>query len=127
VPLFRRKTANPVADAFGLVAARLDAAQRALLAAIPTSRDPGILLADALSLFEAGLTEAEALMPAWRSEQTALDHDRCTLALRNARAEAERLRLDTAPLEFEALNARIGDVLHPLEEFADAERALLER
>jgi hypothetical protein len=125
VPLFRRKAAtDPVIEAFGLVAERIDAAQRSLLAAIPTARDPGIPLAEALAAFEMQLTETEGLMPAWRGAQTAEAHDRCTQALRSARAEAQRLRLEAGTLGFEALNARVGDVLHSLDEFADAERAL---
>lgn len=106
------------------MAAALDAAQRALLAAIPTARDPGVPLAQAIAAFEEGLREAETLMPPWRTPGTQASHDRCAQALVQARREAERLRLEPGRLEFEALNARIGDVLHPLEVFADAERAL---
>ena len=126
MPLFRRRQDRAL-DAFDHLAERLDVAQRSLLAAIPRSRDPGIPLADALALFETGLDEVEELMPAWRGAAQPERFERCVTALAGARAEAERLRLDARPLEFEALNARVGDVLHPLEEFAQAEREMRAR
>lgn len=106
------------------MAAALDSAQRALLAAIPTARDPGVPLAGAIAAFEDGLRQTEALMPAWRTPATATHYDRCARAIVEARGQAERLRLEPGRLEFEVLNARVGDVLHPLEVFADAERVL---
>lgn len=122
--MFRRRTPNPALEPFLRMASALDQAQRALLAAVPTPRDDGIPLAEAIAAFERGLTETEARMPAWRTEDTASLHDECAAALTAARAEAERLRLEPGRLSFEMLNARIGDVLHPLEVFADTERAL---
>jgi hypothetical protein len=114
-------------DAFGVVASHVDAAQRALLAAIPTSRDPGVSLGQALATFGRRLEQAEAAMEAWRDEGLVHDWTKCTEGLAEARAEAGRLRLEPADLGFEALNARVGDVLHPLDAFADAEAALRRR
>lgn len=113
--------------AFESLAEPLDAAQRALLAVIPTSRDPGIPLAQGLAAFEAGAREALARMPAWRRDAVEREWLACREALERALAEAERLRLEPAELDFEALNARVGDVLAPLEAFADAERRLRKR
>jgi hypothetical protein len=128
VALFRRRPADPEAerlrDAFAAVAERLDDAQRALLAAIPTARTAGIPLALALLEFDKGLDEAETAMPAWRHDRTSALWEECEVGLREARREADRLRLEPADLGFEALNARIGDVLAPLERFTEAERAL---
>lgn len=125
MPLFRRKAPpNPLLANFTRVAEVIDIAQRSLLTAVPTSRDPGIPLAEAIAAFEAALAEADELMPVWRTPETAEAHQRCMAALRHAREEAGRLRLERDTLGFEALNVRIGDVLHPLEEFADAEREL---
>jgi hypothetical protein len=125
---FRRRPADPEAerlrDAFAAVAERLAGAQRALLAAIPTARTPGIPLALAVLEFEKGLDEAEASMPGWRHERTSALWEGCRAALVDARRESEALRLDPADLGFEALNARIGDVLAPLERLTEAERAL---
>ena len=129
--LFRRRRPDPALDevraAFGTVAAHVDAAQRSLLAAIPTSRDEGIPLAQALAAFNDNIGRAAAGMAAWREDRVLHEWTRCEDALRAAREEAERLRLEPRVLEFEELNGRVGDVLHPLEEFADVERALRRR
>jgi len=110
--------------AFLYMASALDDAQRALLAAVPTARHDGVPLAAAIAAFERGLAEAADRMPAWRAAETATLHAECSAALIAARAEVERLRLEPGRLTFEALNGRIGDALHPLEAFADAEQAL---
>lgn len=129
--LFRRRPADPeterLRDAFAAVAGRLADAQRALLAAIPTARTAGIPLALAILEFEKGLDEAATAMPGWRHERTSDLWEGCRAALEQARREAERLRLEPADLGFEALNARIGDILAPLERFTDTERELRRR
>lgn len=100
--------------------AELDAAQRALLAAVPTSRDEGVPLSDALAEFLAGLARADALMASWRTPATETIWLRCAEAIGVARREAETLRHADTTLGFEQLNARLGDVITPLEELADA-------
>lgn len=126
--LFRRRAPDPeraaAREAFRRVAAELDAAQRALLGAVPTSRDPGVPLAEALGAFEAGLARVEALMPGWRRPATEDLWRRCASALEAAGAATERLRSEPGVLGFEALNARVGDVLSLLEEFVEAARDL---
>ncbi|MEX2554649.1 MAG: hypothetical protein WEB06_03350 [Actinomycetota bacterium] len=116
----RRK--SPEREAFRRVVSELDAAQRVLLSAIPTSRDPGSPLKPAIEEFLAGLGRAEASMAAWRNDRTEPIWTRCTQALMMARIHAERMRDDpaSARLGFEPLNARLGDIVSPLEEFADA-------
>jgi hypothetical protein len=122
----RRKSPEPetaaIRETFRRVVSELDAAQRVLLSAIPTSRDPGSPLKPAIEEFLAGLGRAEASMPGWRTERTDAHWDRCSQALILARAHAERMRDDPATerLGFEPLNARLGDIVSPLEEFADA-------
>ena len=108
-------------EAFRRVVLELDAAQRTLLSAVPTSRDPGAPLRPSIQEFLAGLDRAEASMPGWRSDRTELLWTRCSQALMLARIHAERMRDDPATerLGFEPLNARLGDVVSPLEEFAD--------
>lgn len=122
--LFRRRPSDPALDAardaFRRVAAELDATQRALLAAVPTSRDPGTPLGEALDAFEAGLARVEALMPGWRHASTEAAWARCAEAVLQARRQADAVRAEGGTLGFEALNARLGDVIAPLEEFADA-------
>lgn len=124
----RRRAPDPelarVREAFGALAERLDAAQRGLLAAVPTYWDAGIPLAQGLAELEQGLAAVDALMTAWRAPRTERMWLACDRALAQARAEAERLRLDPASLSFEALQGRVHDVVAPLEAFADAEREL---
>ena len=80
---------------------------------------------DALNDFLAGLARADALMPSWRTSKTELTWLRCAEALSESRAEAERLRDKAEPtLGFEELNARLGEVISPLEELADAAREI---
>ena len=98
----------------------LDGAQRVLLAAVPTSRDEGTPLAEALGAFLDGLARAEEAMPAWRDHRTEAIWHRCAEALVASRAAAEQLRDPSLQLGFEALNVRLGEVISPLEEFADA-------
>ncbi len=126
-PLFRRRRDPQLAaarDSFWRVAAELDVSQRALLAAVPTARDPGLPLAEAINGFLAGLSRIDALMPTWRIDQTDEAWKRCFEALAEARAKAEQLRAEPVALEFEALNARLGDVIEPLGEFAYAALSL---
>jgi hypothetical protein len=108
------------------VTSLLDSAQRALLAAVPTSRDQGVPLDEALSTFLSGLAETDEAMQAWRAPATEPLWERCREALAQARAAAERLAGDATrtTVGFEALNARLGDVLSPLEEFADVAASL---
>lgn len=121
----RRRSPDPgtaaAREAFRRVTGELDAAQRVLLAAVPTSRDTGTPLAEAIDGFLAGLARAESSMSAWRTERTEAVWVRCERALAGARAAAGSLNTDSAAgsLGFEALNARLGDLLSPLEEFAD--------
>jgi hypothetical protein len=124
VALFRRTPSDPevarARDGFRRVAAELDAAQRALLTAVPTARDEGAPLGDAIAEFLAGLARADALMPSWRIPATETVWLRCAEAIGLARDEAGALRSSGTTLGFEALNARLGDVISPLEELAGA-------
>jgi len=130
VTRFRRRTPDPaVAEAraaFRRVTALLDSAQRSLLAAVPTSRDPGVPLAEAIAAFLDGLTAADEAMTGWRAEPTQALWERCRSSLLEARAKADKLGRTAggSPLDFESLNARLGEVLSPLEEFAEVAAAL---
>lgn len=127
---FKRRTStpdDPVRKGFGAVASLIDRAQRSLLAAIPTSRDPGTPLGDALDAFLQGLAAADAAMPAWKDDSVAHEWTKCSDAIAEARAAARRLENLNVELTFEQLNAQIGDVLYPLEAFVDAEGSLRRR
>jgi hypothetical protein len=127
---FRKRTSardDPALSAFASAASLIDGAQRALLAAIPTSRDPGIPLGEALDAFLEALNAAGAAMPPWRDERWADDWKACSDGIAEARDAARRLKNLKVSLTFEQLNAQIGDVLYPLDAFVDAERALRRR
>ena len=113
--------------AFASVATDVEAAQRALLSAVPTSRDEGVPLAQAIASFAQHLSEAARGMGALDRDVLAHGWTKCVEALKTARREADRLRTEPLALDFEVLNARIGDVLLPLEAFAGVERALRRR
>jgi len=130
--ILRRKRPDPAIEQalerFRPAAEAVDAAQRVLLAAVPTSRDPGAPLVVVLDDFERWMAEVERAMPAWRSEITEELWLRCDHALADSLAEVSRLRAEPpGPSEFEKLNAALNDVLAPLDEFAVAERRLLGR
>lgn len=130
MPFFRRRLDPARAAslaAYSEVAGCVEAAQRALLAAVPTFRDDGVPLAIALADLSAHLREVEAAMAGWRDAADPERWDRCERGLQDARDEAERLRLEPGELVFEALNGRLGDVLFHLEVFGDVERELRER
>lgn len=130
MPLFRRRAPDParaaLLEAFDLVATPVEAAQRALLAAVPTFRDDGAPLAYALADFQSHLAEAQMQLQAWSALAPASLGARCAEALVEAGAEAERLRTEPGELVFEALNGRLGDILFHLETFADVETEIRE-
>ena len=110
-------------DAFRRCASELDAAQRALLAAVPTSRNDGVPLDQALDDYLAGLDRLDANMPGWRIEQTEDAWKDAFKAIAESRALAIAMK-GSPPNGFEALNARLADVIAPLEQFAYAALSL---
>jgi hypothetical protein len=130
VGLFRRRRADAeltaAREAFRRCAAELDSAQRALLSAVPTARAKGIPLDEAIDGYLAGLDRLEAQMPGWRIEQTEDAWKDCFRVLAESRAEVLRVK-EKPPKGFEALNAKLGDVIAPLEQFAYAALTLTRR
>jgi len=126
MPLFRRrKDLDPSTAPFFRACAHVDAAQRALLEAVPTSRRTGIPLGEALSAFRTHLAAASDALEDWSSDPER--RSVCAAALLAAREESETLRLSPEMLDFEALNGRLSDVLHPIEILADVEREMRRR
>ena len=129
--MFRRRRNDPLPEetrrAFFVAAGLVDQAQRALIAAVPTSRNPGMPLAQALDAFLAALRTLDGAMPAWRDDHVAHEWTKCSDGISESRIQAERLQKHNVELTFEQLNAQIGDVLYPLEAFVDAERGLRRR
>ena len=126
VPLFRRATSDPTLAAFRAVVTHVDAAQRALISAVPTSRDPGVPIDGAVDESLRHLRTARSAMDGWKSDGTAHEWTKCMEAIDRTESAARALP-DAGPLGFEALNARIGEVLAPLEAFADASIVLRRR
>ena len=129
--MFRKRTKTSVPDgigrAFAVATGLVAEAQRTLLDAIPTSRHPGVPLQEALVTFISALEAAGRAMPAWHDETTRHEWTMCSEGIADARAQAHDLQRRNADLTFEQLNTVIGDVLYPLEVFADAERDLRRR
>ena len=92
--------------------------------AVRSGRIQGVPLAVGLAMFEEGLREAAASMPAWRGPETEEQWQRCERALGDALERAQRLRLEGSPAIYEELIGEVGELLEPLDVFADASAAV---
>jgi hypothetical protein len=106
------------------VVERLEHGKAALVSAVPTARAEGTPLAEALHAFENALGEAREAMSDWRTPDTESSWQACSEALDEAKMRAERLRLEAPSLDYEGLVMTLGDLIAPLEVFADAARRL---
>ena len=79
-------------------------------------------MAEALWRFESGLEEARNRMHRWRTSDTEEVWTACLTGLEESAQGAEELRLGDPPEGYEALYARLADLLEPLEAFAAAAR-----
>ena len=109
-------------EAFEAVLAHVEQAKERLVAAVPSARMPGRPLAEALAEYEDGLAAAREGMPAWRRPETERDWSACSAALDEAVAAADRFRLETPDLPFDALMFALQDLMVPLESFELAAR-----
>ncbi len=101
-------------DGFSAALTEVERAKAALVAAVPSPR--GAVrrsVAEAVLEFEEALREADD-----RLGSSELD-ERCRAGIREALRRAERLRLEAPELDYESLVAVLGDLMHPLEVFAD--------
>jgi hypothetical protein len=124
VPIRRRSPVpEEAARRFVTVAAHVDRAKASLLATVPSPRGvPGVPLPQALLAFEEALEDAAGDMAGWRTLETEAVWDRCRLAIEDALAAAERLRLSAPSLDYETLVTALGDLMDPLAAFEEAER-----
>jgi hypothetical protein len=113
-----------VRGAFSEVLERIEHGKVALVSAVPTARAEGISLAEALSAFETALREGRHEMPGWRTPETEESWKACSSALDESAGRAKRLRLEAPSLDYEGLVMTLGDLIAPLEAFADAARRL---
>ena len=110
---------------FETTLAAVERAKEELVAAVPSPRGiPPRPIAEALLAFEAELREAAAAMHTWRSAGTEEVWGRCRGAVDDALGRAERLRLAAPALDYEGVVTVIGDLIAPLQAFADADRCL---
>ena len=108
--------------AFESVLANVERAKERLVAAVPSSRMPGRPLGEALADYEDGLSAARAGMDGWRRPETEDEWSACSAGLDEAIALAERFRLETPDLPFDALMFALQDLMVPLEAFELAAR-----
>ena len=119
----RDASASEFADtvcAFDVTLGHVEDAKESLVLAVRSGRVEGIPLANGLAMFEEELRAAAASMSAWRRLETEEQWERCERALGDALQLAERLRLEGSPAIYEELIGELGDLLDPLEAFADA-------
>ena len=124
--LRRRPAPTPTRKAFESCAADVVEAKRALLASVPTARMAGRPLAESLAAFDDALDRAAAAMPAWRAETLEAEWLACEEGIARARAEAERVRLESGDLAYEPLVWLVDALLAPLDAFRTAEARLAE-
>jgi hypothetical protein len=108
--------------AFSEVVSAIERGKEALVSAVPTARGQGTPLAVALHTFETAIRQARAGMDAWRTAETEEIWQASSSALREAAERAERLRLEAPSLDYEGLVMTLGDLMAPLDVFADAAR-----
>jgi hypothetical protein len=113
-----------VREAFAEAVERIERGKAALVSAVPTARTEGTPLAEALQAYEAGLRGARQAMERWRTPEMEGSWQECSAGLDEAARRAERLRLEAPSLDFEGLVMVLGDLIAPLEPFADAARRL---
>ena len=122
--LRRRRVTDDVAGAWRAFEALIPAIERArtaLTSSVPSTRLPGRPLAETLLEEEEALAEVAAGMDGWRIPALEREWQEASAGLADARALAERVRVDAEPPQgFEGLIGLIGDLLAPLEAFNDA-------
>ena len=108
------------------MAAEVERAKDALVAAVPASRREPEPLATSVLAFEEGLAAALMALEAWDGAPPDL-RERCRTAIEEAARRSESLRLQAPSLEFEGLVLVLGDVIAPLDALGDVEYELVRR
>ena len=123
-----RRTPDPEVEAawqsFLRFAKALDEGSRALLAAVPSARRPGVPLEASVEGFLAGTAAAREELPGWALPALAAEHAASAAALDAADLRARELPAVTRELEFEHRTEAIGEVLDELAPVQEAEQAL---
>lgn len=111
-------------DGLRAVVLEVEAAKRAMIGTVPSTRSAGTPLADGILEMESRLEAARTLMPAWRHPNLDIEWRSCEDAIRESLHRARRLREDPPELGgFEGLIWVVDQLLEPLGAFeATAER-----
>jgi hypothetical protein len=116
---------EPPPTAFQVTVLAVERAKDALIAAVPSPRGKQRrTVAEAVVEFEAAIRETSTMMDRWRRAEIESEWWACAEGIDEALRRAERLRLEAPPLDYEGLVAALGELIAPLEAFADAERRL---
>ena len=124
--LKRRQIPPELEEAHAVFESTLSLVERAkedLVSSVPSARAPGRPLAEALADYEEGLAAAKAGMAGWRRGETEAPWAACDAGLDEAVELAERFRLETPELPFDALMFAMQDLMVPLDAFESAARA----
>ncbi len=127
--LFQRRPELPAEHhdawwAFLDCAQAIEAGRRVLLGTLPTGRVEPAPVAVGVDALRRSLDDVRAWMPAWRLPEIADDHGDCLTALDDADAALDEvLEVAAHTAELEELLDAVGEVVAPLDAFADAERA----
>ena len=112
-------------SAFEATVIAVERAKDALVAAVPSPRGKQRrTVAEAVLEFEGEIREAATLMDGWRGTEIEEEWRACAQAIEESLRRAERLRLEAPPLDYEGLVSALGDLIAPLEAFAEAEQRL---
>ena len=128
--MFRRKTMppqlRPAHAAFEAQAGRVEGARQALLSCLPVGRVDPAPVPVGLDLLRDELTAVRAELGAWRVPEVEREWLACRTAVEEAFAGFDEAhRVATGSTELEQLLEAVGDVVEPLDAWADAERAWL--
>lgn len=127
--LFRRKPDLPPDLheswwAFLDCAQTIEAGRRVLLGTLPTGRVEPAPVAVGVEAMERALADCAGWMPAWKLPELADDWEDCQTAMTEARQHLDEvLEVAASTSELEELLEAVGDVVAPLDAFADAEQA----
>ncbi len=111
-------------DGLRAAVVEIEAAKRAVIATVPSTRLPGTPLAEGIHEMEARLGAAQGLMPTWRHPAVEDEWLACDEAIAESLRRAAELREQAPELGgFEGLVWAVDRLLAPLEAFeAAAER-----
>ncbi|CAN5251308.1 hypothetical protein BH20ACT9_BH20ACT9_17030 [soil metagenome] len=116
----------PAWEAFHAQAERVEAARRALLSCLPVGRVDPAPVPVGLELLRDELTDVAGQLHRWRTEEVDDTWRGCREAVvESLRAVDDAHRIATSTTELEELLDAVGDVVEPLDAWADAERRWL--